>query len=103
MQTISTDPRCAQAVASRRWYGPAVKAHTEVSQPHGAQIQTWRCRTVATDASLPRWAACHPWDGQEAQARQSHDTMVPTSWNPGALAVQTTQASTAEIRAVLSP
>ncbi|KAH7983431.1 hypothetical protein HPB52_011962 [Rhipicephalus sanguineus] len=102
-QTIPTDPRCTQTVASHRWSGPAFRAYAEVSQPHGTQIQTWRCRTVETDASQPRWSTCNPWADQEAQARQSHDIMVlmvPKSWHPGA---QATQASTAEIRAVLSP
>ncbi|KAL1432114.1 hypothetical protein MTO96_013454 [Rhipicephalus appendiculatus] len=52
VQTIPTnDPRCAQAVASHRWFDSAVQAHAEVSQPHGTQIQTWSCRTVETDAS----------------------------------------------------
>ncbi|KAL1432120.1 hypothetical protein MTO96_013460 [Rhipicephalus appendiculatus] len=81
VQTIPTnDPRCAQAVASHRWFDSAVQAHAEVSQPHGSQIQTRSCRTVETDASQPGWA------DQEARASRSQGIrvpMVPTPWHPG--------------------
>uniref|UniRef100_A0A224YAX0 Uncharacterized protein n=1 Tax=Rhipicephalus zambeziensis TaxID=60191 RepID=A0A224YAX0_9ACAR len=81
VQTIPTnDPRCAQAVASHRWFDSAFQADAEVSQLHGTRIQTWRCRTVETDASQPGWA------DQEAQACRSHGTrvpIVPAPWHPG--------------------